>query len=342
MKHLQNVLYVLSESWLGKEGECAVLKIEGQPPRRIPVQALEGIVCFGRVSMTPQLMAQCAESGVAVTWLSTNGRFLAAMHGPVRGNVLLRRQQYRWADDSERSAAIARFILKAKLGNARTVLRRAAREADRPEPAATLASAADAQTAALTRLDRESTLDGLRGVEGDAGASYWAAFAAMIGNDDSAFRFAGRNRRPPLDAVNCLLSFVYTLLAHDVRSALEGVGLDPYVGFLHRDRPGRTSLAFDLMEEFRPPIADRLVLTLINRRQVAPSGFKADEGGAVTMDDDTRKEVLGEWQKRKKEVMTHPFLGEKAAIGLLPHIQALLLARHIRGDLDGYPALLWG
>lgn len=341
MKHLLNVLYVLSESGLSKEGECAVLRVEGQPPRRIPVQALEGIVCFGRVSMTPQLMAECTESGVAITWLSPYGRFLAATHGPVRGNVLLRRQQFRWADDPEHSAAIARFMLKAKLGNARTVLRRAARDTARPEAAATLAAAADAHTAALTRLDRESTIDGLRGVEGDAGASYWAAFAAMISNDDSAFRFAGRNRRPPLDAVNCLLSFIYTLLAHDVRSALEGVGLDPYVGFLHRDRPGRTSLAFDLMEELRPAIGDRMVLTLVNRRQVAPSGFKTDDSGGVTMDDDTRKVVLTEWQRRKKETITHPFLGEKVAIGLLPHVQALLLARHIRGDLDGYPALLW-
>ncbi len=342
MKHLLNVLYVLSESWLGKEGECLVLKIEGQPSRRIPIQALGGIVCFGRVSMSPQLMAQCAESGVAVTWLSPYGRFLAAMHGPTHGNVLLRRQQYRWADASDRSAAIARFILKGKLGNARTVLRRAARETTRPERQASLAAAAESQTAAITRLDREGTVDGLRGVEGDAGACYWAAFAAMVTNDDPAFRFAGRNRRPPLDAMNCLLSFLYTLLAHDVRSALEGVGLDPYVGFLHRDRPGRTSLAFDLMEELRPSVADRIVLTMVNRKQVAPSGFKTDEAGAVTMDDDTRKAVLTEWQTRKKDTITHPFLGEKVAIGLLPHIQALLLARHIRGDLDGYPALLWG
>jgi CRISP-associated protein Cas1 len=340
MRELLNILYVTTtDSWLHKDGECVVVRVDGQPARRIPVQGVQGLVCFGRVAMSPQLMAHCAENGVAVTYLTENGRFLASVQGQTRGNVLLRREQYRWADDPHRSAAIARFILKAKLGNARSVLRRAARETG---DLGRLTAAADAHGAALTRLDRERTLDGLRGVEGDAGATYWSAFDALISHDDAAFRFAGRNRRPPLDAVNCLLSFVYTLLAHDVRAALEGVGLDPYVGFLHRDRPGRTSLAFDLMEEFRPPLADRLVLSLINRRQVSPSGFCTLDGGGVVMDDDTRKEVITAWQKRKRETMTHPFLRETVAIGLLPHLQSLLLARHIRGDLDFYPALLWG
>ncbi|CAA7616878.1 type I-C CRISPR-associated endonuclease Cas1c [Magnetospirillum sp. SS-4] len=343
MKELLNVLYVTTnDAWVHKEGECVVVRVDGQPARKIPVQGVQGLVCLGRVSMSPQLMAHCAENGVAVSYLTENGRFLASVHGQTRGNVLLRRQQYRWADDAARSAAIARCILKAKLGNARTVLRRAARETGRAESAAALSMAAEAQGAALTRLDRERGLDGLRGVEGDAGASYWGVFDHLINNDDAAFRFAGRNRRPPLDAANCLLSFVYTLLAHDARAALEGVGLDPYVGFLHRDRPGRTSLAFDLMEEFRPPLADRLVLSLLNRRQVSPPGFKTLDGGGVVMDDDTRKEVITAWQKRKRETMTHPFLGETVAIGLLPHLQALLLARHIRGDIDFYPALVWG
>ncbi len=341
MKHLLNVLYVLThDSWLNKEGECVVVRVNDQPQRRIPVQGLEGIVCFGRVGMSPQLMAHCAENGVAVTYLTENGRYLAAIHGAVRGNVLLRRQQYRWADDPGRSATIARCILKGKLGNGRTMLRRGARE--RSGDVDALGAAAEIHTAALTRLDRETSLDGLRGVEGDAANAYWQVFSGLIGNDDPAFSFGARTRRPPLDAVNCLLSFVYTLLAHDVRSALEGVGLDPYVGFLHRDRPGRTSLAFDLMEEFRPVLADRFVLSLVNRRQVAPGGFHAVDGGSVMMDDDTRKEVLGAWQKRKRETMTHPFLGEAVAIGLLPYVQSLLLARHIRGDLDLYPALLWG
>ena len=342
MRELLNVLYVTSsDSWLHKDGDCVAIRVEGQPTRRIPVQGVQGLVCFGRVAMSPQLMAHCAENGVAVSYLTENGRFLASVHGQTRGNVLLRREQYRWADDPLRSAAIARFVLKGKLGNARSVLRRAARDST-GDSGARLTIAADGHSAALTRLDRERDLDGLRGVEGDAGATYWSAFDALIGLDDAAFRFAGRNRRPPRDAVNCLLSFVYTLLAHDMRAALEGVGLDPYVGFLHRDRPGRTSLAFDLMEEFRPPLADRLVLSLINRRQVAASGFHTLDGGGVVMDDDTRREVITAWQKRKRETMIHPFLKETVAIGLLPHLQALLLARHIRGDLDFYPALLWG
>jgi len=346
MRELLNVLYVTStDSWLHKDGECVAIQVKGQPDRRIPVQGVQGLVCFGRVAMSPQLMAHCAESGVAITYLTEHGRFLASVQGQTRGNVLLRREQYRWADHPGRSASMARFILKGKLGNARSVLRRAARDtpdARNTGDALRLTAAADAHGAALTRLDREQSLDGLRGVEGDAGATYWSAFDALIGHDDPAFRFAGRNRRPPLDAVNCLLSFVYTLLAHDVRAALEGVGLDPYVGFLHRDRPGRTSLAFDLMEEFRPPLADRLVLSLLNRRQVAPNGFQTLDGGGVVMDDETRKEVITAWQKRKRETMIHPFLRETVAIGMLPHLQSLLLARHIRGDLDFYPSLLWG
>lgn len=340
MKELLNVLYVLTpDSYLGKDGQCVSVRLDGQSPRRIPIGGLEGIVCLGRVSVSPYLLAMCAEHGVALSWMSETGRFLASAHGAIKGNVLLRRQQFRWADDPGRSAAMARFVLKGKLGNARSVLRRGARDAHDDARAAPLTAAADTMTAALTRLDRETELDGLRGVEGDAGAVYWGAFPALIGN--TAFTFAGRNRRPPLDPVNCLLSFIYTLLAHDVRSALEGAGLDPYVGFLHRDRPGRASLALDLMEELRHILADRLVLSLINRRQVAPAGFKTLESGAVVMTDDTRRTVIDAWQTRKRETIRHPFLGEEAAIGLLPHLQALLLARHIRGDLDGYPALLW-
>lgn len=343
MRELLNILYITSnDTWLHKDGECVVVRVEGEPARKIPVEGVHGVVCLGRVSMSPQLMAHCADHGVAVSYLTDSGRFLASVHGQTRGNVLLRRTQYRWADDPVRSAFIARCILKAKLGNARSVLRRAARETGKAETAQALSSAAESHGAALTRLDRERGLDGLRGVEGEAGATYWGVFGQLITNDDPAFRFAGRNRRPPLDPVNCLLSFVYTLLAHDMRAALEGVGLDPYVGFLHRDRPGRTSLAFDLMEEFRPPLADRLVLSLVNRRQVAPEGFKPQDGGGVIMDDATRKEVITAWQKRKRETMTHPFLKETVAIGLLPHLQGLLLARHIRGDLDFYPALVWG
>lgn len=343
MKELLNILYVTTpETYLGKEGECVSVRLDGTSPRRIPIVNLQGIICLGRVSVSPYLMAHCAGKGVSITYLTETGRFLASVQGEVRGNVLLRREQYRWADDPARSASVARFILKGKLANARTVLRRGAREARDEALSARLTQAADTQSAALTRLDRETGVDGLRGVEGDAAGAYWTAFDALILNDDPAFRFGGRNRRPPRDAVNCLLSFVYTMLAHDVRSALEGVGLDPYVGFLHRDRPGRASLALDLEEELRACLGDRLVLSLINRRQVAPSGFRTLDSGAVIMDDDTRKTVISAWQERKKETIRHPFLDDTAEIGLLPHLQALLLARHIRGDLDGYPPLIWG
>jgi CRISP-associated protein Cas1 len=342
MKELLNVLYVLTpDTYLGKEGQCVAVRMDGQSPRRIPIGNLQGIVCLGRVTVSPYLMAMCAANGVALTWMTETGRFLAGMHGETRGNVLLRREQFRWADDPGRSAAMARFILKGKLGNGRTILRRGARDTQDEARGTVLSAAADTLTAALTRLDRETDLDGLRGVEGDAASTYWSAFPSLIGNADPAFMFLERNRRPPLDAVNCLLSFVYTLLAHDVRSALEGVGLDPYVGFLHRDRPGRASLALDMMEELRPVLADRLVLSLINRRQVAAKGFQTLDSGAVVMDDDTRRTVIDAWQTRKQETIRHPFLNEPAEIGLLPHIQSLLLARHIRGDLDGYPALLW-
>lgn len=342
MKELLNILYVLTpDSHLSKDGQCVLVRSEGRPPQRVPVSRLEGIVCLGRAGMSPFLMEMCAQQGVAVTWLTDQGRFLASVQGGIRGNVLLRRQQYRWADDPLRSADMARFILKGKLANARSVLRRGARDIDDAGRAAVLTQAADGMTAALARLDREHDLDVLRGVEGDAGATYWAAFPALIGNADPAFTFTERNRRPPLAPVNCLLSFVYTLLAHDVRAALEGVGLDPFVGFLHRDRPGRSGLALDLMEELRHVLADRLVLSLINRRQVDPAGFLTQDSGAVIMDDDTRRTVIEAWQERKRQTIRHPFLDDIAEIGLLPHLQALLLARHVRGDLDGYPALLW-
>lgn len=343
MRDLLNVLYVTTpETYLGKEGESVALRRDGAPIHRISLANLQGIICLGRVTVSPYLMAHCAERGVCITYLTETGRFLASVHGETKGNVLLRRSQYRWADDPERSASVTRFILKGKLGNARTVLRRGAREAKDETAAARLGACADLHTAALTRLDRERNVDGLRGVEGEAAAAYWAAFDALILNDHAAFRFAGRNRRPPLDAVNCLLSFVYTLLAHDLRSALEGIGLDPYVGFLHRDRAGRASLSLDLLEEMRACLADRLVLSLVNRRQVAPDGFVTQDSGAVVMDESTLKTVITAWQERKKETIRHPFLNEVVEIGLLPHLQALLLARHIRGDLDGYPPLIWG
>lgn len=337
-KHL-NTLYVTTQNaYLHKEGQSVVVNVEKETRLRVPVHTLDGIVCFGAVSMSPFLMHHCAESNVAVSFLSMYGKFLARIQGPVSGNVLLRREQYRVADHPEATATIASNMLVGKLANARAVLRRAQR--DHGENA-NLATAESRLTQYLRRLERHMPIDELRGNEGEAAASYFTAFPELITVKDEAFTFSGRNRRPPTDPVNALLSFTYTLLVHDCRSALEGVGLDPCVGYLHTDRPGRPSLALDLMEEFRAFLADRLVLSLINRKQIQPKDFNDSAGGAVSMTDSARKTLLTTWQKRKQEEITHPYLGEKCKVGLLPHLQAQLLARHLRGDLDAYPPFIW-
>jgi CRISP-associated protein Cas1 len=337
-KHL-NTLYVTTQnSYLFKEGQSVVVKVEKENRLRLPIHTLDGIVCFGAVSMSPFLMHHCAENNVAVSFLSEYGKFLARIQGPVSGNVLLRRGQYRAADQPEAAANIARNLLLGKVANARTVLRRALRDYDE-KPG--LKTAETRLTQYLRRLEKPMPIDELRGNEGEAAASYFTAFPQLITIQDEAFTFSGRNRRPPTDPVNAMLSFAYTLLVHDCRSALEGVGLDPCVGFLHTDRPGRPSLALDLMEEFRAFLADRLVLSLINRRQIQPKDFNDSAGGAVTMTDAARKTLLATWQKRKQEEITHPYLGEKCKVGLLPHLQAQLLARHLRGDIEAYPPFIW-
>lgn len=342
MKKYLNTLYVTTQNaYLNKEGQSVVVNVEKEVRLRLPIHTLDGIVCFGAVSMSPFLMHHCAESNVAVSFLSEYGKFLARIQGPISGNVLLRREQYRVADRPEDAAQVARNMLIGKLANSRTVLRRALRDyADKIDGEA-LGRAETRLTQYLKRLDAPYPIDELRGIEGEAAASYFAAFPQLITCNDPAFTFTGRNRRPPTDPVNALLSFVYTLLVHDCRSALEGVGLDPCVGYLHTDRPGRPSLALDLMEEFRAFLADRLVLSLINRRQIQPKDFNDSAGGAVAMTDDARKTLLSTWQKRKQEEITHPYLGEKCKIGLLPHVQAQLLARHLRGDLEAYPPFIW-
>jgi CRISPR-associated protein Cas1 len=312
-----------------------VVSVEGEVRFRVPVHLLEGIVCCGSVSVSPFLMAHCAEAGVSISFLTEHGRFLARVEGPVSGNVRLRRTQYRWADDPQRSAELARAFVLGKVANSRTVLQRAAR--DYPERAEAVRSLASS----LRQLQRPCELETIRGIEGDAARTYFSVFRHLITVDEGQFSFEGRTRRPPRDEVNALLSFIYVLVLHDVRSALESVGLDPQVGFLHRDRPGRPGLALDLMEELRPVLADRLVLTLINRRQVQPRGFERQETGGVFVNDETRKLVIVAYQERKKEEISHPFLGEKCTIGAIPRIQALLLARRLRGDLDAYPPLFW-
>jgi CRISPR-associated protein Cas1 len=343
-RHL-NTLYVTSQgAYLNKDGANLVVAVDGAERARVPIHTLGGVVGFGRVALSPPLLGFCAEAGVTVSFLSEHGRFLARVEGPVSGNVLLRREQYRRTDDPERCAALVRSLVIGKALNQRAVLRRALRDhGERLAPPATTAlEAAERRlTDIARRAERPQGADLLRGLEGEAANVYFGVFDALILVPDEGLRFRGRSRRPPLDPVNALLSFVYALLVHDVRSALETTGLDPAVGFLHRDRPGRPSLALDLMEEFRPFFADRLVLSLMNRRQVAANGFRRLENGACLMTDELRKAVLVAYQERKREELRHPYLGEPTTVGLLWHLQAQLLARHLRDDLDGYPPFVW-
>ncbi len=342
MKRHLNTLFVTTQgAYLAKEGESVVVKVEKEARMRVPIHTVGGIVCFGNVGCSPFLMGFCAERDVTISFLSEHGRFLARVQGPVSGNVLLRREQYRRADDMAVSATMARAVLTGKLTNCRTVLQRALRDHAGKLDADKVGHASRQISGSLQRLQEDVSLDVLRGIEGDAAHVYFNVFDHLITIQKEDFSFKERSRRPPMDNVNCLMSFLYTLLMHDVRSALESVGLDPAVGFLHRDRPGRPGLALDLMEEFRPFIADRLALSLINLCQVQKDGFRKTESGAVLMDDETRKTLLIAYQKRKQDELMHPFIEEKVTVGLLFHTQALLLARYLRGDLDGYPPFIW-
>ena len=340
-KHLNTLFVTTQGAYLAKEGETVVVKVEKEIRLRVPIHTIGGIVCFGNIMCSPFLMGFCAERDVAISFLTERGRFLARVQGPVSGNVLLRREQYRRADDMNVSAEMAKAVLTGKLANCRTVLQRAMRDHSDKLNAEEVSEASQRISGSLQSLQSDLSLNVLRGIEGEAAHTYFSVFDHLITSQKEDFFFRGRNRRPPLDHVNCLLSFLYTLVLHDVRSALESVGLDPAVGFLHRDRPGRPGLALDMMEEFRPFLADRLTLSLINLNQVQKKGFKQMESGAVLMDDDTRKAVLVAYQKRKQDEILHPFLEEKVTIGLLFHMQALLLARCLRGDLDGYPTFVW-
>ncbi len=342
MKKYLNTLYVTTQgAYLSKEGETVVVKVEDEKRLQIPVHTLDGIVCFGQVGMSPFLMGHCAENNVAVSFLTEYGRFLASLRGKVCGNVLLRRQQYRKADDPGFSAEVARSIVRGKIANARAVLQRRLRDHPEKDNSPDVQQASGRLSYSLDKLSRPLDLDMIRGIEGECAHTYFSVFNHLIVAQKNDFVFEERNRRPPLDRVNCLLSFIYTLVMHDVRSALETVGLDPAVGFLHRDRPGRPGLALDMIEEFRPFMADRLVLSLINREQVQAKGFIQSESRAVTMDDDTRKSILVAYQKRKQEEITHPYLQETVPVGLLFYIQALLMARFLREDIDGYPVFIW-
>lgn len=342
MRTMGNTLYVTTpEAYLSLDGENVVVLKEQETLGRIPLHNLEGIVTFGYTGASPALMGACAQRQIALTFLSAHGRFLCRVAGEVQGNVLLRKKQYRVSENEADSASVARLFLLGKIYNARWVLNRALRDYPMRLDTEKITRASGFLQESLKRLKAAQTLDELRGIEGEAAARYFSVLDELILQQKGDFFFRGRSKRPPMDNMNAMLSFVYTLLAHDVAAALQAVGLDPYVGFLHRDRPGRISLALDMMEELRPVVADRFVLNLVNLRQVSPSGFDIRENGAVIMDDATRKIVITAWQQKKQEVITHPFLEEKLPWGLVPHAQAMLLARFLRNDLDGYPPFLW-
>lgn len=341
MRHLLNTLFVTSEDiYLSLDNENVVINREATVVKKLPLRMFEQILYFGYMGASPALLGKCAEYGIAVCFYKPSGRFLARVMGNHNSNVLLRKEQYRISDSEEFSCKIARNFIVGKLYNSHSVLERAKRD-----HALTVDVANIEQTSReimrLTRLVRNcADLAVLRGLEGDAASLYFSQFNELILQNKGYFRFTNRNKRPPADPVNALLSFAYTILANDCAAALEGTGLDPYIGFLHRDRPGRLSLALDLMEEFRSIIADRFVLTLINNRVINEKSFNNQENGSVLLNDDGRKTFFEAWQKRKQEVIMHPFLQEKIPWGLVPFVQAQLLARYIRGDIDEYPSYL--
>jgi CRISPR-associated protein Cas1 len=333
MKKLLNSLYITrQESYLHKERETIVVKNGGEKLAQFPAINVGNIYCFGQISVSPFLMGYCAEKGIGLTFYTEYGRFLARVQGKQSGNVLLRREQYRWADSDIKSAAVARLIVAAKIANARAVLQREQRNHGEN---AGITDAIKQLGNSIRRAKQADNIDSIRGMEGEAAANYFAVFNTLVRQTD--FTFGGRVRRPPTDPVNALLSFAYSLITQECASALAGIGLDPYVGFLHRDRPGRPGLALDLLEEFRSPWAERFVLTMLNRRQVQTKDFITEASGAVRLTDDARKQFLAAWQDRKQVEIQHPYLEEQVPIGLLPHCQAMLLARHIRGDTQYYP-----
>lgn len=342
MRKLLNTLFVTSEDvYLALDNENVVVLSGEEKKGQFPLVMLEGIISFSYRGASPALMGACAKRGIGLCFMTPNGRFLARTCGEERGNVLLRKQQYRISDDPAQSCELARSMIFGKTYNSRWVLERALRDHALRVDAERMREASQMLAQSLDAILQETDLEALRGMEGQNATLYFGCFNDLILNQKDKFRYDGRNRRPPMDRVNAMLSFVYTLLGHDCASALEAVGLDPYVGFLHRDRPGRISLALDLMEELRAVMADRFVLTLINTRVIKPEDFSRQESGAVLLNDKGRKAVLAAWQSRKREELTHPYLKEKMYWGLVPYVQALLLSRALRGDLDAYPPFLW-
>ena len=342
MRKLLNTLFVTSEDvYLTLDGENVVAKREKEVLARYPLHTLSGILCFSYPGASPALMGACAERCVTLSFCTPRGKFLARVSGENNGNVLLRRTQYRIADDPQQSCRIARNMIFGKLYNARWSIERTRRDHGLRLDEEKLLDASRKIQNLLPDVLKETNLDSLRGLEGTGATAYFSVFDEMILNQDDAFTFQSRSRRPPLNPVNAMLSFAYALLSNDCASALESVGLDSYVGFLHQDRPGRSSLALDLMEELRPCMADRFVLTMLNNRKLKPADFDWRENGSVTMRDDARRIFLKNWQEKKQDTITHPYLGEKIPWGLAPYVQALLLARTLREDLEEYPPFLW-
>lgn len=342
MRRLLNTLFVLTEdAYLTLENENIVVKRENEILGRVPLLTLENIVCFSYKGASPYLMGECAKRSIGMCFLSRHGKFLARVTGINPGNVLLRKAQYRRSEDEEASCAISRNFIVGKIFNARTVLERAKRDHPMSVDGEKIQSVSHELKIAIRMAKRAENSDILRGIEGNAASLYFSVFDGLILQNKQQFYFSSRSKRPPLGKVNAMLSFAYTLLAHDCASALESVGLDAYIGFLHCDRPGRPSLALDLMEELRAIYADRFVVTLINNRIMKPSDFDEKENGVTLLNESGRKRFLEEWQERKRDTILHPFLEEKIAWGLIPYAQALLLARMLRGDLEEYPAFLW-
>ncbi len=341
MRQLLNTLYVQSQrAYVHLDHDTLRVEVERETQLQVPLMQLSGIVCFGDVLLSPALLHRCAEDGRSLVLLDRNGRFKARLEGPTSGNVLLRRAQHLALSDPERRTAIARNLVAGKVRNARQVLLRGGREAATAEDAEALGEAAARIGGILVRLPDRDDLDLMRGDEGEAARAYFGAFGRLVREGRVSFGLDVRSRRPPRDRMNALLSFLYTLLRADCVAALEGVGLDPQVGFFHALRPGRPALALDLMEELRPAVADRLALTLVNRAQLRHDDFEEHPGGAVYLTDGGRKTVLVAYQKRKQEEVEHRVVGGKVPLGLVPHLQARLLARHLRDDLAHYPPFL--
>lgn len=342
MKRLLNTLYVTSQNrYLSLDGENVVILEKEQEVGRIPLHNLEAIVTFGYTGASPALMGACAQRNIGLTFLSGNGRFIARVTGEVYGNVTLRKEQYRRSENADESMKIARNCIAGKIYNSRWILERAARDYPMRLDSEKIKMKSFFLAESLQKVRKCGDAAALRGIEGEAASVYFSCFDDMILQQKNDFQFKGRNRRPPLDEVNAMLSFAYTLLTSMCASALETVGLDPYVGFFHTDKPGRKSLALDMVEELRSVMADRFVLTLINKKVVSKKGFLKKENGAVIMTDDARKAFLAAWQGKKQEMITHPFLGEKVEWGMVPFAQSMLLARYLRGDLDEYPPFFW-